>query len=37
MQQISAGLLAAGGAPPAEDAIIADWDAHFGENTPSDD
>jgi hypothetical protein len=36
MQQITAGLHAAGGAPPAEDAIFADWDAHVGESLPSD-
>ena len=35
MQQITAGLLAVGGTPPQEDAILEDWDAHFGENAPS--
>jgi hypothetical protein len=29
MQQITAGLVAAGGTPPAEDEIISDWDAHL--------
>jgi hypothetical protein len=32
MQQITAGLSAAPGTLPQEDAILADWDAEFGEN-----